>query len=381
MGRHILAAVAVLGLALGGCTVGDLDPTPDEAALGDLRLQSDPRGPPAGVTPGVVDTSVVHGNSERLGRRSSGGRNDGPVVASRRDAGGLAGDGVGARALPRITSGAPAASGAESTGTGDGPGSGTGDGSGGSTAGSDFGDATRAFAASLPSEPTGPLEPLVVASDLANPPFAAVDPEGVPFGRDVEMMQMLGGLLKRPIEWRRMDFDQLLRAAETSSVDVVCATVGITPERAERVAFTYPYFETRITALVRVGDGEPTSLDDLSGRRVSAGSGTTSERALQHRLPDSVAVLENGKGLSTFERLTSGDVDAAIMDAPAADRLVAESGGRLMRIAQDITIERYALVVPLDRPELLAELNQALQRLERFGSLESLDRAHGLRAL
>ena len=39
-------------------------------------------------------------------------------------------------------------------------------------------------------------------------------------------------------------------------LDLVCATIGITDERARRVAFSRPYFHTRLLVVVRDGLGE-----------------------------------------------------------------------------------------------------------------------------
>ncbi len=227
-------------------------------------------------------------------------------------------------------------------------------------------------------EPELPAPFLLVASDLDNPPFAYLDAGGEPSGRDVEMMRALAQRLGQPLEWKRLPFEELLPAAERGEVDVVCATLGITPERAERVLFTRPYFETSIAVLVRSGPGEPATLAALAGRRVAASAGTTSERAVLSRLPDCVSVLENKGGLDAAQRLTSREVDAVAMDAPAADRIVRESGGAVTRLPEDLAEERYALALPKDRVALRARLDQLL---ERMGSeLRALDAEYGLHA-
>jgi ABC-type amino acid transport substrate-binding protein len=230
--------------------------------------------------------------------------------------------------------------------------------------------------ACAPARPT-----LVVASDLANPPFAQFDEEAGASGRDVEMMAELARRLGRELVWERMDFPALLPAVEAGEVDAVCATLGITEERARRVRFTQPYFETAIAVVVRVGPGEPDSLADLSGLRVAAGGGTTSAFAVAAKLPDAVAVLENKSGAATPDRLLEGEVDAAVMDGPNADQIVSASAGRLRRLSEDLDAERYGLVVALEDEELARALDEALADLKREGLLLQLDVKHGLRAV
>lgn len=230
--------------------------------------------------------------------------------------------------------------------------------------------------ASAPPEPLPAT--LVVASDLDNQPFAGVAADGTPTGRDVAMMDLLAEQLGCRLVWRRLAFDVLLDAVARGDVDVVCATIGVTPERAEHVAFSAPYFETAIVAVVRAGPGEPRSLAELHGRRVAAARGTTSERAVRLVLPGAVLVSESEADEPAGERLRAGAIDAAVMDGPAADALVAAAGGRLCRLAEPLAAERYALVVARGRGDLVQHLDRALAELRADGSLARLDARYGL---
>lgn len=244
----------------------------------------------------------------------------------------------------------------------------------------DAGAGTGALAAApLDATPPPPADaPLVVASDLDNMPFAGVDAQGRPVGRDVEMMEALAQGLGRRLTWKRIPFETLLPSAQAGLVDVVCATVGITPERAERVAFGEPYFDTTIEVVVRAGPGEPRRWADLDGLRVAAGLGTTSARAVERVLPQAVPVLENKQGLSAAERLLMGEVDGVAMDGPNAAALVAESNGTLALLETHLAAERYALVFPPGHDALREAFDQALATLMRDGSLARLDQRWGL---
>lgn len=219
---------------------------------------------------------------------------------------------------------------------------------------------------------------LRVASDLDNAPFAFLDEAGIARGRDVEMMEQLAARLDRELVWVRMPFADLLPAVEAGAVDAVCATIGITPERAERVAFTQTYYRTAIAVVVRAGDGEPKRLADLDGMRVSGAEGTTSERAVRMHLPNARPVAPTAKGHPAADLLLAGELDAAVADGPAADAIVRGSGGRLVRLTEDLEREDYAIVVPLGRDGLLRELDGALTALGRSGWLAALDERYGL---
>ncbi len=223
-----------------------------------------------------------------------------------------------------------------------------------------------------------PRTSLVVASDLDNMPFAGVAADGSPIGRDVEMMQQLCERAGFEVSWSRIPFDQLLPKVEAGRVDVVCATLGITEERARRVLFVGPYFDTEIAVVVRVGDREPQSLEDLDKLRVSGGAGTTSQRAIIRHLPGAHGVFENKTGGSGLFRLVSREIDAAVMDGPAADELVVQSKGKLRRLQKPLDRERYALALPKSHAGVAARLRQALGEMQASGELRQLDRRHGL---
>lgn len=230
--------------------------------------------------------------------------------------------------------------------------------------------------ASCAAEPEGPLH---VASDLDNPPFAWVDEDGAPRGRDVEMMERIADELGRELEWRRLPFDELLPAVERGQVDVVCATLGYTAERARRVLFSEPYFVTTLAIVVRDERGAPRTPAELAGRRVVAATGTTSERAVR-ALPAAIGVFPgktaDAESPTTLERLLTGDVDAAVMDGPAADAMVRDHPGRLVRLGESLGQELYSLACPPGREALVRAIDVVLGRIA--GELRALDERYEL---
>ena len=216
-----------------------------------------------------------------------------------------------------------------------------------------------------------------VGSDLDNPPFAFVLPDGTPAGRDVAMMERLAERAQLELVWVRMPFDELLEAVEAAEIDLVCATLGITPERAERVRFSRPYYATSIQAVVRAGAGEPRTPAELDGRRVSAGVGTTSARALAQVAPGAIHVLENKDELAADERLLAGELDAAVMDGHDAAELVANSGGRLRLLDEPLAAEDYALALPPAADALQARIDAALEAMASAGEDVALNEQYG----
>lgn len=216
---------------------------------------------------------------------------------------------------------------------------------------------------------------LTIASDLSNRPFAYVD-GSEPTGFESDLLRAIADEMGEVLEWRRLEFSELLDAVAAESVDLACATIGVTPEREAIVDFSHPYYRTEIAVVVRVGDGEPTRVADLVGRRVSAAAGTTSERAVTQLLRGSEGVYENKTGSSARDRLASGEVDAAVMDGPDAIRMVVASNGALTRLPGGLTQELYAAAFSKARTDLRDRFNDALTRLRDRGVVAALLRRY-----
>ncbi|MBK6938786.1 MAG: amino acid ABC transporter substrate-binding protein [Planctomycetes bacterium] len=218
----------------------------------------------------------------------------------------------------------------------------------------------------------------VVACDFDNPPFAFVAADGTLAGRDVEMMERIAQEVGLTLEWRKLPFDELLDAVAGDEVDAACATLGITEERERVVAFSMPYYETRIACLVRKGTGEPTTLADLDGMKVAAGRGTTSEAALTSVLPRAIAVVTAKAPKPTRERLRLKEIDAAVMDGPDADDLAAAHPETFRVIDKPLAVERYAIALTRTNGALKEEVDAAIERLRTKGWLDALDGRWGL---
>jgi polar amino acid transport system substrate-binding protein len=96
--------------------------------------------------------------------------------------------------------------------------------------------------------------------------------------------------------------------------DVAAAAMTITPERAEKIAFSEPYFDADQALLTKKGSGLD-SLEALSGKTLGVQSGTTGK--------DYATDHAKGAKLKDYEDLAlqlsavkNGQVDAAINDIP-----------------------------------------------------------------
>jgi len=220
--------------------------------------------------------------------------------------------------------------------------------------------------ATLESDPGAPI---IAASNFLHPPFSSRDAAGRPIGVEVDLIEEAARRLGRPLTWTELPFGELIPEVAAGRVDVSASTIGITDERARMIAYTEPYFETSIVALVRPSAGEPRRLEDLRGRRVVTERGTSTIGAVRARIPEAIRVLERPDERSWGELLAAGEVDAVALDRSHAPKFSADAGVEFHVIPEAIAAERFALVTR-QGDDLLRE---ALNEVIRERSVELLD--------
>ncbi len=226
---------------------------------------------------------------------------------------------------------------------------------------------------------------VVIATDATFPPFHFVDGTGNVTGFDVELARELARRSGYSPKVIVLSYEDLFEDLLANRHQIVAATTGITPERAETFLFTSPYFNTCQAALVRYGDAEPQSLADLAGRRVGASGAGTSVAALGD-LPGAIPVLLSGSGgnedavekggrVPTLERR---EIDALVVDEFVAVEAAHASGGRLRVLREPVALEQYGFVLAPDSADLKRQFDDALKAMREDGSLQELQRDFGL---
>lgn len=245
---------------------------------------------------------------------------------------------------------------------------------------------------------------LIVGVNYDSPPFGALvttesgpqlNPGALPVeGFDVDLSREIARRLFRkqtkrkknqpnpPVIFRQVVTDTRIAAVNSGAVDMVAATMTITPDRAKRVIFSTPYFTAHQAVLV-MNKGPVRQLSDLKHRSIAFLNGSTSEANLRRLLPD--AQLQ-GYPLPDqgIEALRQGQVDAMSDD----DLILADFANHpkqkcLFRLLDEqLSDEPYALAFRHGKDTSLSKaVNRILQDMQQDGSLAKLrvqwiDRPH-----
>ena len=119
--------------------------------------------------------------------------------------------------------------------------------------------------ASMPDIPRAenPVGKIVVGTSAMVPPFTFYK-DGELAGVDIELSRLLALRLNYEIEFRVLDYNSIVVAAATGSIDCIFANLNWTPERAESIDLSTPYGVTMTAILVRRSQ-DTNASDAISG--------------------------------------------------------------------------------------------------------------------
>jgi polar amino acid transport system substrate-binding protein len=207
------------------------------------------------------------------------------------------------------------------------------------------------------------------------PPFNAKTRTGQIIGIEPDLANALAGGMGVRAEFVQLPFGELLGALEAGRVDIVLSQVTITTERNQRVAFTSPYFITGKAILTRsevLARAQSSEDLDITGLRISALAGSTSEDFIRGRLPS--ARLSTTLDSDQAVRLVlSGKVDAMLADLPiCVIALLRNPGAGLVTVSSPFTFEPIGAALPAHDPLFLNLVENFMRSLEGSGLMDQL---------
>jgi len=206
-----------------------------------------------------------------------------------------------------------------------------------------------------------------VATFDANPPFGSVDEKTHELvGYDVDFAKALAKSLGVKLELVATNPANRIPLLQSGKADLIVADITITPERAQVVDFSVPYFVTGQQFLVPADSSD--KLDDYSKARIGAVKGTTGEQALHQRFPQSRVLSYDDIPLA-LTALRNGNVKAITQDSTILAGLLGGAPDKAkFKILPDLlSKEEIGVGVKKGEPALLKAVNDELVALEKSG--------------
>ncbi|GGC61620.1 transporter substrate-binding domain-containing protein [Marinobacter halophilus] len=214
---------------------------------------------------------------------------------------------------------------------------------------------------------------LRVAFDIPYEPFEYRDENGELTGFEVELATAMCEELNANCEFIIQAWDGMIPGLLARKFDIIMSSMSITPERAERVLFSEPYY---ITPGGWFGpesfNTDVTDMDAMKGKNVGVQRGTTMD----------TYVTENMGGIVSIKRYTTAEdmvldlegqrLDAVFVDYPVGEQTIMNRDG-YKEVGESVKLGEGVGVAMRKRDADLAEdINAALRKLKEDGTYDAI---------
>ncbi len=236
---------------------------------------------------------------------------------------------------------------------------------------------TLAFLTISEHQASAQSKTLVVAMELAYPPFEAKDEAGKPVGISVDIVNAFGKYADYDVKVENISWDGLIPSLQTGKADMVISSMTITKDRLKTVDFSDPYANCHLAILANKNSGIK-SVEDLNqpGKKVAVKTGSTGYFYATTHLPKARVIGLPDESACVTE-VAQGKADGFLYDQLTIYRNWAKF--------QDTTTavfipfqepEKWGIAVKKGNTKLLKELNAFLAEFKKQGGYEELTKKY-----
>lgn len=222
-----------------------------------------------------------------------------------------------------------------------------------------------------------------VAYSVDSPPFSMNGPNNEPQGYTIDLCKraiaQIGRAVGEPelkINWHAGSVTERLEMVASGRAELDCANTTQTLTRLEKVNFSNLIFIDGGGLLVKAG-APINQISDLSGKRIAVLKGTTTEKRLNDTLrvrlvnATVMPITDPNVGIAMLE---AGTIDAYAGDKTKLVGLASDAKERtkLALVAEQFSIEPYAMAMPRNDSAYRLEVNKALTQVYVGGDIERI---------
>jgi len=207
------------------------------------------------------------------------------------------------------------------------------------------------------------------------PPVTYHDENGDLVGFDIDVAKAVAQKLGVKAEFVESEWDSLLAGVDSGRLDTVINAVSITDEREEKYDFAGPYFYITRQVVVRTGNDDLHSLDDLKGKKVA--TNITNDYAPElEKLGVTIVPIETSEEAATL--VLSGRADFCMFNDTIFKEYLTQHPDAALSVAFRIPGEVEKIGIPVRKGEtrLQDAIQQALDELASDGTLAKISQQY-----
>jgi arginine/ornithine transport system substrate-binding protein len=213
----------------------------------------------------------------------------------------------------------------------------------------------------------------------AYPPFSWVDPDGSLKGFDIDIALALCKEMGADCKLVQQDWDGIIPALLARKYDAIVASMSITEERKQKVAFSDKYYNTPAKFVRKKGSGIEITKDSLKGKTVGVQRATIHDNFITGEFGDSVNIKRYATQDEAYLDAAAGRVDLLLADSVAMnDGFLSKDAGKDFEfVGPDYTDRKYfgdgvGVAIRKGDSDLIASFNKAIAAILANGTYKTI---------
>jgi len=221
-------------------------------------------------------------------------------------------------------------------------------------------------------EPGGVLErmeeskELNVAFEGTYPPFNFIDDNDEFQGFDVDISNEIAGRLGVEANFIATKWDGLIGGLKADKFDIIISQMTVTEERKKSVDFTDPYVISGSVLITREETNDITKLEDIKGKNVGVGGGTTFED-VANSVEGAEVKLYKAVG-DYIQDLTNKRLDVIINDQLLISYNIKEMNLPIKISSDILNKDEIGMAVNKGNEDFIEQVNAALSEMKEDGT-------------
>lgn len=243
-------------------------------------------------------------------------------------------------------------------------------------------DAATSGSATAGSAAASSAGTVVVAVPGTPKPYNYVDDDGNLGGYEIDMLNAMADEAGVTLDYQITEFESMFTGLDSERYDLIVGNISKKPEREEKYLFsTKPYFKNKIVLVTATGTTDITTIDDLGGKKVPAGSGRANAQFMEsynEEHPDNPIDIQytDADASAALIDLYNGRYDACIYNETYVTNVTEEYGYEFNTYdipnADEIEVPEAWILFRKDETELRDTMDEALAAIKANGKLSEL---------
>ena len=209
-------------------------------------------------------------------------------------------------------------------------------------------------------------EAIRLGTEGAYPPYNFINDKGEVDGFERELGDELCKRAGLECTWVTNEWDSIIPNLVSGNYDAIIAGMSVTAERDEVIDFSHEYYPPSPSAYIGLAGSDV----DFAKGIIAAQTGTIQAG---HIAASGATLVEFATPDETVAAVKNGEADAVLADRDYLAPIVAESGGQLAFVGEDVSIGGgVAMGLRESDTEIAAKFNAAIDAMKADGSLNTM---------